>query len=330
MADVGARAGVSAQTVSRYFRGAGYVSSEARARIEAAVQELDYHFNQSARSLRVDSTNTIGVLVAGPSLWGPSTIFSGLYAAAHLADYALLTSRVEDEPSEAGVPDAVQRALRRFIAARVDGLIVSSPYDGTEGLLAPIWDALPVVALALHTFPAADTVIVDSYAAGLGGTRHLLELGHRQIAHIAGPENRLEARERERGYADAMREAGARPQEPLRGDWSARSGHEIGSTVDPSSFTAVMSGNDEMALGFMSAMSARGLTAPGDYSIVGVDDMPSAAYFAPALTTMAMDFETQGKVGFEMLIDRIATHRPPRQHVIPPHLVVRQSSRPRR
>lgn len=327
MADVGARAGVSAQTVSRYFRGAGYVSSEARARIEAAVEELDYHFNQSARSLRVDSTSTIGVLTTGPSLWGSWANFTGLYAAARRADYALLTSRIEEEPIEEGVPGAIQRALGRFLAARVDGLIVSSPYTGTEDLLSRIWETLPVVALSTHAFPGADTVTVDSYGAGLEATRHLLELGHRRILHVAGPSNRNEATDRERGYLDAMGEAGAPPLPVLHGDWSARSGHAIGAGVDVGAFTAVFSGNDEMALGLLSAMAARGLSAPADYSIVGVDDMPDAAFFTPPLTTMAMDFEAQGRVGFEMVMERIATQREPEHRVIPARLVVRDSAR---
>lgn len=326
MVDVGRLAGVSAQTVSRYFTGTGYVGAETRARIEAAIQELGYTFNQAARNLRVNSTQSVGVLMTGPSLYGNWSIMSGLNEAAHAAGFGIMTSQVEVGPSDPDAQSEIHESLERLLVARVDGIVVSTPYLGIEDLLERVWETLPVVILSGRSWPNADSATVDSYEAGTLATKHLLERGHTRILHIAGPENRNEAYERHRGYLDALSEAGAKPLPPARGDWSAESGAAVGVEVDPRTFTAVFSANDQMALGFMSSMRRRGMVAPDNYSIVGVDDMPDARYFAPALTSVYMDFPALGRVGFEMLTERIRTgNRSPRR-VIRPELVVREST----
>lgn len=330
MVDVGRLAGVSAQTVSRYFTGTGYVGAETRARIQAAIEELDYKFNQSARNLRVNSTQTVGVLTTGPSVYGTWSILSGLNQAARSARFGLVTSQVEVDPADPEAPEAIHQGLERLLMARVDGIVVSSPYLGIENLLERIWETVPVVILSGRAWPNADSATVDSYEAGVLATEHLLELGHERILHIAGPENRNEAHERERGYIDALSRVGIAPLPIVRGDWSAESGELVGTGVDPHSFTAVFSANDQMALGFMSALRRQARTAPDDYSIVGVDDMPDARYFAPPLTTVYMDFVSLGRAGFEMITERIRTGARTPRRVIRPELIVRESTaRPR-
>jgi DNA-binding LacI/PurR family transcriptional regulator len=171
MADVGRLAGVSAQTVSRYFTGTGYVGADTRARIEAAIAELDYQLNQSARSLRVNSTRTIGVLTTGPSLYGSWSVLSGLNQAAAAAGYSLLTVQLEADPSGSDSPEWMHRALDRFLSARVDGIIVSSSHFGIEDLLERVWERVPVVLLSGRSWPNADSATVDSYEAGLLAVR---------------------------------------------------------------------------------------------------------------------------------------------------------------
>lgn len=326
MVDVGRQAGVSAQTVSRYFTGTGYVGAETKQRIEAAIQELGYQFNQSARNLRVNSTETIGVLMTGPSVYGTWSILAGLNDAARSAGFGLLTSQVDVDPDDPDAQNAIHQALQRLLIARVDGIIVSSPYRGIEDLLEQVWNTVPVVILSGRSWPKADSATVDSYEAGLLATKHLLELGHTRILHIAGPENRNEAHERQRGYLDSLKAAGVEPLPVRRGDWSAESGETVGQDVDPASFTAVFSANDQMALGFMSALRRRGLRAPDDYSIVGVDDMPDARYFAPPLTSVYMDFIGLGQAGFEMITERIRTGKRAKRRVIHPTLIARESA----
>lgn len=328
MADVGRVAGVSAQTVSRYFTGTGYVSAETRARIQEAIEQLDYTFNQSARNLRVNSTRTIGVLLSGPSVYGMWSTMTGLNQAAFGADYELVTSQVEMDPGDPLAPKAMHRAVERLLVARVDGIVVSSPYLGIDELLERVWERVPVVILAGNTWPNADSATVDSYEAGTLATEHLLGLGHARILHIAGPENRVEAHERERGYREAMTRAGLTPLPVVRGDWSAESGELCGAKVDPASFSAVFSANDQMALGFLSVLRRHGLTAPDDFSIVGIDDMPDARYFAPPLTSVYMDFVGLGRAGFDMIVERIATGERVPRRIIHPELVVRESTAP--
>jgi DNA-binding LacI/PurR family transcriptional regulator len=326
MVDVGRLAGVSAQTVSRYYTGKGYVGAETRERIESAIAQLNYQFNGSARNLRVNETRTIGVLVTGPSVYGTWSILQGLNEAAHDAGYALFTSWVEFNPADASTPRDVHEALDRFLSARVDGILISSPHPGIEDTLQRVWETVPIVILSGHAWPNADSATVDSYEAALLATRHLVELGHRRILHIAGPAQINEAQDREHGYRDALAEVAAAPLPVLRGDWSAQSGYEAGSGVDVRDFSAVFSGNDQMALGFMNALRRRGLVAPADYSIAGVDDMPDARHFAPPLTTVWMDFVELGRAGFRMLVERIATGERVPRHVIRPRLVVREST----
>ncbi|MFF5082776.1 LacI family DNA-binding transcriptional regulator [Actinoplanes sp. NPDC000266] len=326
MVDVGRLAGVSAQTVSRYYTGKGYVGAATRERIEAAITQLNYQFNGSARNLRVNATRTIGVLTTGPSVYGTWTILQGLNEAAHDAGYALFTSWVEFDPADASAPGEVHEALDRFLSARVDGILISSPHPGIEDTLERVWETVPVVILSGHAWPNADSATVDSYEAALLATRHLIELGHRRILHIAGPVEINETEDRERGYRDALAEAGAEPLGVLRGDWSAQSGYDVGLGADVRDFTAVFSGNDQMALGFMNALRGRGLVAPDDYSIAGVDDMPDARHFAPPLTSVWMDFVELGRAGFRMLVERITTGERVARQVIHPRLVPRESS----
>lgn len=328
MVDVGQLAGVSAQTVSRYFTGKGYVHRETRDKIQAAIDQLNYQFNASARNLRANITHTVGFLATGPLNHGTSSILTGLSEAAFHGGYALLTSQLDVEPHDPAAPVAIRQALDRFLSARVDGLVVSSPYPGIEDLLEHVWETVPVVILSVRSWPNADSATVDSYEAGLLATTHLLELGHTKIIHIAGPSHVNEAEERERGYRTALDRAGVEPLPVPRGDWSAHSGALVGDAVDVDSFTAVFSGNDQMALGFMSAVRRRGKTAPEDFSIVGVDDMPDARYFTPALTSIYMDFVSLGRVGFEMLIQRITTADRVERRVIHPQLIVRESTAP--
>lgn len=329
MADVGRAAQVSAQTVSRYFTGTGYVSAETRARVEAAIAELGYRPNHAARNLRTNRSGTVGVLTLGPLNHGSSTILSGLAHSARHAGFPLLIAHLDIDMDDPSARVEVGRSIDGFLSARVDGMVLSTPFLGAEDLLDQIWDTIPVVTISGRPRSSADTVDVDSYAAARGATEHLLGLGHRRILHVAGPADRNEAHERARAYHDALTEARLPALPVAHGDWSAESGHAIGATVDPADFTAVFAGNDQMALGFMSALAGRGVLAPVDYSIVGIDDMPDARYFSPPLTTMFMDFHALGASAFEMVHHRISTGERLDRRVIAPVLRVRSSTAPR-
>ena len=138
-------------------------------------------------------------------------------------------------------------------------------------------------------------------------TQHLLDLGHEMVHHIAGPDSWLDAQERVEGWRQALRSAGASEPSLLRGDWSARSGYEIGHRLAAMpEVTAVLCGNDPMALGLLRALTERGCHVPGDVSVVGFDDVPEAAFFLPPLTTVGQDFGELGRRALHLLLDRIS------------------------
>jgi DNA-binding LacI/PurR family transcriptional regulator len=328
MADVGRVANVSAQTVSRYFTGVGYVSDATRARITAAVEELGYIPNRTARNLRAERTDSIGVLLVGALNFGSSNVLRGIGRGARSENISVVITQLdlEDQVAE-GWETAALTALEHFLAIGVDGIILSSAIPGVERVLEG-WSArTAVVTVAEAPGHESDPRASDSYRAAYEACRHLISLGHREIAHIAGPPTRVEAHKRERGYADAMTEAGLQPLLIAHAlDWGADSGFRAGLQCDPGAFSAVVAANDEIALGFMHALEARGLRAPHDYSIVGIDDMAEAVHFSPPLTTMRLDFLALGEATYRRLRSLIIGGEIP---TVPhePRLIVRESTR---
>lgn len=305
MADVGRLADVSAQTVSRLYTG-GHVSAETRRRIEAAVKQLGYRHNKLPRSLRGEPTDTIGFLAMGPLNYGNAGILTGISRTARLADQTLITTQFDLDVDDPATREEIWRALDSFMAIRVDGIIIATPYIGLETVIQHIDNSVPVVSLSERDSRSGHSVHADSYGAARLAVGHLAGLGHRRILHLAGPTDRNEASSRVQGYLDGLAAAGLTPL-PLVpcAEWDADSGAACAAVVDPSTFTAVFAANDEIALGFMSEMGQQGLTAPRDYSIVGVDDMPEARYFSPPLTSARLDFERMGERALHLVLDHV-------------------------
>ncbi|QDG66991.1 LacI family transcriptional regulator [Pseudarthrobacter sp. NIBRBAC000502772] len=327
MADVGRLANVSTQTVSRYFTGVGYVRTETRDRIAAAIEELGYVPNQSARTLRTSRTNSVGVLTMGAFSYGSAGVLTGLGVAAREADVTLTIAALDLDFEAKNWENEARRALTHFKSVQVDGIVLSTPLPDVDKLLAD-WDqSTPLITVSELPWTDEGSAGTHSHAAGWEATQHLIGLGHRDILHIAGPATRNEARERERGYRDAMLGARLSPHVlNVADDWSSISGYRAGVLADPATFTAVFAANDEIALGFMSALERRGARAPHDFSIVGVDDMPTAAYFSPPLTTMRLDFRALGIATFKMLHHQILTGERAQHYVVEPELVIRDST----
>lgn len=328
MVDVGRAADVSAQTVSRYFTG-GYVGVEARARIEQAIEDLGYRFNTAARRLRVDRSNAVGIVSMGPQNFGVWSALGGVTEAARAAGMTVVIGQMDIEASDVDFTAALRTALGQLLLAGVDGVILGTPYQGGETTGIEVLGDLPMVVLAERPHRPTNSAHVSSYEAARLAMEHLLELGHQRILHLGGDPETVESEERERGYRDALTDAGLDPLEVQQIDWTSDAGHELGQRVDVSQFTAVFAGNDALALGFLSALRDRGLTAPDDFSIVGIDDMPESRFFAPPLTTVALDFEALGREAFEMLTEIIRTGGVAGQRTIAPTLKVRRSTRSR-
>ena len=185
-----------------------------------------------------------------------------------------------------------------------------------------------VVGVDYGTLSGRAVVVRVSDGAELG-TRHLIELGHTDIVHLAGPQEWTEARARLRGWQDAMYAAGLRPSQHVTGDWSAASGFELGRGIaEREDVTAVFCANDQMALGLLRALSEAGRavpTGPRGVSVVGFDDIPEAAYLIPPLTTVRQDFQAVGQRAIEILRAAIGQVPAP-ERLIGAELVVRASS----
>lgn len=330
MADVGARAGVSAQTVSRFFTG-GYVSRDTRARIEAAVGELGYRQNRLARHLRVQRTDTVGFLAMGDFNWANGEMLTGLSHAVREGGMMLVTAAMDLEPSSSGMRGAVRQAIDEILQLQVDGLIMGTPYPGFEDAIDAAHRDVPIVMMAETGPPEADLVRVDSHGAAFTATQRLISLGHTRILHVTGPLATNEATERLRGYRDALAAAGISNELVHEGDsWGPVTGVAAIQQVGLERFTGIIASNDAIATGIISEATKRGLSAPRDFSLVGTDDMPICAFLTPPLTTVRLDFRALGRTAFEMLMARIRTGDRQPEQTIPAVVVERESDGPPR
>jgi DNA-binding LacI/PurR family transcriptional regulator len=223
--------------------------------------------------------------------------------------------------------DAVERLLHQG----VEGIIVIAPVMTAVAALGALAPDIPLVAAGCLADVALSSVAIDNRAGGAMATRHLLELGHETVYHVAGPKTWLDAQQRIAGWRAALAAASAPEPELLRGDWSARSGYQAGHQLAASSdVTAVLCGNDSMALGVLRALAERGRRVPDDVSVVGFDDIAEAPYFLPPLTTVRQDFGELGRRAVRLLMDQIAAGPSDEAPLpIPPDLVVRASTAPR-
>ena len=152
-------------------------------------------------------------------------------------------------------------------------------------------------------------------------------MGHKTVWHLAGPPDWQDAEERIIGWKSALEAEKARIPEVLRGDWTPRSGYELGQTLlNIKGMTAVFVANDQMALGLLRRLHEAGSEVPRHISVVGFDDIPEAAYFTPPLTTVRQDFAQLGKRCLHLLLDRIEGNSSPGRALVPPELVVRDST----
>jgi DNA-binding LacI/PurR family transcriptional regulator len=330
MSDVAVRAGVSHQTVSRVINGHPHVAAATRERVQRAIEELGYRPNTAARALVTGSTRTLGLVTSHINQYGPAQTLLGLEQAARAAGYSLSVA-ILDEDSEG----AMREAVDRFVAQSVDAVVALSTYGQAVEALARFVAPVPLIAVQVGHDPARPTVWVDQEVGAALATRHLLQLGHRTVQHVTGPQDSLEARGRMLGWRRELVAAGAPVPEVLYGNWWPSSGHAAGRELaarlraglpgDP--VTAVFVANDQMALGVLNALHDEGLSVPGDISVVGFDDVPEAAYYTPPLTTVRQDFAELGRRGVQLVLARLRGEEFSAEPVMP-QLVVRGSTMP--
>ncbi|HEY0119097.1 MAG TPA: LacI family DNA-binding transcriptional regulator [Cellulomonas sp.] len=327
MSDVAALAGVSHQTVSRVLNDHPSVLPATRQRVLDAIATLGYRRNLAARALVTRRSGTIGVLSSGSALFGPTSTLIAVERAAR--DAGLFVSVATLPRWDAG---DVAGVLEHFMREGVDGVVVVAAHDDAVEAVRVFVTRVPVVMVGPVDLPAPlRAVAVDQYVGGRQAVRHLLELGHRHVTHLAGPTDWLDARRRIEGWRDELAAAGIDAGNPVRGDWSADRGYAVGHELVASGLpTAVFAANDQLALGLLRAFAEAGVRVPSDVSVVGFDDVDGSAHFFPPLTTVRQDFTALGERCLEVLLGAIAGEETAPSGLIAPQLVVRASSGPPR
>ncbi|QTE31625.1 LacI family DNA-binding transcriptional regulator [Pengzhenrongella sicca] len=327
MSDVARIAGVSHQTVSRVLNDHPSVRPQTRERVLEAIAELGYRRNSAARALVTRRTGTIGIICIGLPYFGPtSTLIAVEEAARHAGYFVSVATLAEIDAAH------VSRAVEHFLSQAVEGIIVIAPQDDVRDALVPFAAQVPLVMIAAEPSPgfAYQTMSVDQELGARLATRHLLDLGHRDIVHLAGPLGWVDARARVAGWHAELAAAGIDSGDPIAGDWSPDRGYEVGRQLAREGVPdAVFATNDQVALGLLRAFAEGGVAVPRDVSVVGFDDMLESAHFLPPLTTIRQGFEELGGRCITMLIAAIGgAELDPTP--IPPRLIVRASTGPAR
>ena len=322
--EVGARAGVSAITVSRALNNTGYVSPATRERIFAAIAELNYVPNSVASALRSNKTQLLALLLTDITNPFWTTLARGVEDAAMQAGYGVLLCNTDEDPAK-----EVQY-LDLLLRRRIDGLLVAPTGESTRNLQDLQRRAVPFVLVDRTVSGVlADSVRGDSRGGAYQMTRHLLATGFRRIAMLAGPHLVSTAEERVAGYRDALAGAGAAadPELIFYGHYTEEWGHQVTQRLMAHRLRpdALFAANNFVALGAMEALRSLGLRVPADVAVVCFDDTTqlTAARF---LTTTVQPAREMGRVALNLLLDRLALpDRPVQEVVLPTELIVRSS-----
>ncbi|MFC4018456.1 LacI family DNA-binding transcriptional regulator [Micromonospora sp. GCM10011542] len=329
--DVARHAGVSTTAVSKVLRNAYGASPQMQAKVRAAIDELGYRPSASARGLR-GQTYTIGVML--PDLRNPffADILDGVNAQLDGTDYqVLIAASCNSEPGEAHVTDAM-------IDRNMDGVILIAPLTSRQRL-ERIARTVPTVVVGRHGRSAVyDTVADDDFIGAGLIVAHLVELGHRRIAHIEHHEtNPIRLTEmpnavRADGYRHAMRAHGLDEHIDIASTTYTQQGGYLGAKqllARPQRPTAIFAGADIVAMGVLDALADAGLSAPADISVAGYDNTTFAAFGPISLTTVDQAGHQIGTNAARLLLDRITDgSRPTTQVKLSPTLAVRRTTAP--
>ena len=325
ISDVALKANVSIATVSRVVNESAHkVNPATREKVLAAIRELDYRPNALAKGLLMKKTMTIGIII--PDISNPyyAEIVRGIQDTADGAGYAVMLHNTDRKQ---------ERIIRYIYLLReksVDGVIFSggiiNEYE-TLSILKELKERVVVVGRHAVDFPA---VMVDNMGGATQAVQHLIDIGHRFIGCIGGPEGSTTAEDRLTGYRNALAQNGMAfdPRLVRRGTWSPESGHRLAQELlaeDPRP-TALLCANDQMAIGAIKAARELGLSIPGDLSVVGFDNVPTGSYFDPPLTTVEVPMYDIGSAAMGMLIDLLSGERFEKLRLFNTKLLIREST----
>ncbi len=289
--DVAKVAGVSHQTVSRVLNNHVSIRDETRDRVLAAMAELQYRPSAAARALSTSRSKTIGVLASTRATYGPARSIQAIEEAARERGYFVTSSSVS-EPDQA----SLRAAVANLIDQDIEALVVIAPQQHVFEMIADLAPRVPYITMRALATGDPTALRVDEIAGARMATRHLIELGHESIRHLAGPRDWIEAEARMQGFLQELTDQDLPVAVPVLGDWTADFGYRAGmELLHWRDTTAYFCSNDAMAIGLMHAARDLGLDVPGDVSIVGYDDVPEAAHLWPPLTTVRQDFAEMGR-----------------------------------
>lgn len=306
--DVAKKSGLSVVTVSRVINNMPSVREYNRKKVEEAMIELGYEPNAAARTLATGKSGVIGMLVQYLNDPFFNDVVFAVNEQLRKNGYFLALSIMNDSISKDNGINFI------FQHQRVDGILVLTPTNEDAYILEMKKKNVPFVLIDnQNSNSSVSSILVDNYKGGYEMTKHLLELGHVKIAHIAGDSFYLSGRERQRGYVDAMKEAGVPIFHLEEGDFGTKSGYEITKRMLQQGTipTALFVADDFGAFGAIDAIREAGFRVPEDISVCGFDDDSLSSLLHPHLTTMKQPAEEIGCKAVEVLLDMIngITHR---------------------
>ncbi|MFN2340209.1 MAG: LacI family DNA-binding transcriptional regulator [Halanaerobium sp.] len=327
MKDVAKLAGVSLSTVSRVLNDSSLVREETARKVQKAVEKLDYQINDSARILRTNTSNLIGVIGAGMERPFLANLLKGIEAEARERGYALIYGDSDGEFEKE------QNYLNIMKQKKIDGIILITTNYYNDLLSIVKNYQIPVVfASGYISDPEISCVTVDNVAAAYDIVEFLCQAGHRDIAFIKGPDlDLLASQERLRGVKLALRLSNIEynPNRFIEGDFTFESGYSAAKKIINKfpDVTAIFAFNDEMAVGVIRYLKEQNIKVPEDISVVGFDGIELGKYIDPALTTIKQSGYQLGLRSIEMLNKIINQEKIEDNKVFIPHqLVVREST----
>ncbi|AIJ08184.1 MULTISPECIES: ribose operon transcriptional repressor RbsR [Edwardsiella] len=326
MKDVARLAGVSTSTVSHVINNNRFVSDSVRQRVLEAVQQLNYAPSALARSLKMNQTHTLGMLVTTSNNPFFAEVVRGVERSCYERGYSLILCNTEGDPAR------MSQSMETLLQKRVDGLLMmcTENFRPAQEMIAR-YPALPTVMMDWALFDGQNDIIQDnSFLGGQIATRYLIERGYTRIACLAGPKDKSPSCQRLEGFLYEMKQAAlpVPPEYILFGDFEFAGGVQAMKQLLtlPTPPHALFTGNDAMAVGVYQVLFEAGLRVGDDVAVVGYDDIELARYMSPPLTTIHQPKDELGELAVDTLVHRLKhPTREPQTLVLTPQLIERGS-----
>jgi LacI family transcriptional regulator len=325
--DVALKANVSIATVSRVTNNSSHkVNASTRARVMDDIRELDYRHNALAKGLLMKRTMTVGIII--PDISNPyyAEIVRGIQDMADQYGYAIILLNTDRNQ------DRIIKHIYFLREKSADGVIFSGGIIHGEKVLASLKEFKDrVVVIGRHKVDFS-SVIIDNLGGAMKATQHLIELDHKRIGFIGGPDRSMSAKDRLSGYKNALTQSGLPVDKDLirKGDLTTKSGYLLGrDLLEKARPTALFTANDQMAFGAIRAARELGLKVPEQLSVVGFDNIPFSSFFDPSLTTMDVPMYHIGAASVEILVNLMTGKNSEKMRWFNTKLFIRDSTRKR-